>query len=104
MMEESESLDMLKGIMGENYNEDVARRVLYKFNGDLQQAASAMLEGDTGETTHSAWQVNTNNQTNYNMQASGSGSGALNAPRRTNTPCPPEGMKEQDVVHLCDCC
>lgn len=89
---ENESLELLHGMMGESFDADVARRVLKKFGGDLNQAAAAIIEGDTGESALSSWQKGPISQVNYNSQASGSSSGALNAPQRTNTPCPPDGL------------
>lgn len=101
---ESESLELLQGLMGEGFDADVARRVLKKFGGDLNQAAAAILEGDTGESAISSWPTNSISQANYNSQASGSSSGALNAPQRTNTPCPPEGLPVQFLLsNAADC-
>ncbi|KAF7969673.1 hypothetical protein HWV62_26731 [Athelia sp. TMB] len=44
---EQESLDLLVSLMGDG-DPEVAKRVYKKFNGDMQRAASAILEGDTG--------------------------------------------------------
>lgn len=47
---EQESVDMLTAMMGETVSDpEIARRVLRKCNGDLQKAATAILEGDRGE-------------------------------------------------------
>ena len=44
---EQESLDLLVSLMGDG-DPEIAKRVYKKFNGDMQRAASAILEGDTG--------------------------------------------------------
>jgi hypothetical protein len=49
---ESENVEMLTAMMGD-LDPNVARRVLRKCNGDVQKAATAILEGDRGEVT--AW-------------------------------------------------
>lgn len=49
---EQESVDLLTSMMGSGdsaSDQDVARRVLRKFNGDMQKAATAILEGDHGD-------------------------------------------------------
>ncbi|KAL5514775.1 hypothetical protein ACEPAG_2091 [Sanghuangporus baumii] len=75
-------VQLLQGMMGDDLDADVARRVLAKHNNDIQAAASAILEGDRGEDFNS---VNTwSNEDSFDTGAGGSG--ALNVPRRTNTP------------------
>jgi hypothetical protein len=45
---EQESVDTLTAMMGAS-DPEVARRVLRKYDGDVQKAATAILEGDRGE-------------------------------------------------------
>jgi len=47
---EHENVELLAGMMGD-LDPEVARRVLRKCNGDVQKAATAILEGDRGEAT-----------------------------------------------------
>jgi hypothetical protein len=48
--EEQESVDFLTAMMGDAVSDPaVARRVLRKCDGDVQKAATAILEGDRGE-------------------------------------------------------
>jgi hypothetical protein len=48
--EEQESVDILTAMMGDAVSDpEVARRVLRKCDGDVQKAATAILEGDRGE-------------------------------------------------------
>ncbi len=44
---EEENVTFLTSMMGDG-DPDVARRVLRKHNGDMQKAATSILEGDTG--------------------------------------------------------
>ncbi|OAX43748.1 hypothetical protein K503DRAFT_680461 [Rhizopogon vinicolor AM-OR11-026] len=53
-VKESETIDMLIAVMDGGVDRDVARRVLRKFDGDVEKAASAMIEGDRGEETQSS--------------------------------------------------
>ncbi|KZP12925.1 hypothetical protein FIBSPDRAFT_869788 [Athelia psychrophila] len=46
---EQESIEVLTSLMGDG-DPEVARRVYRKFNGDMNRAATAILEGDTGES------------------------------------------------------
>ena len=48
--QEIESLEMLRGILGDSLNADVALSLLRRNDGDLNKTASALLEGDTGDT------------------------------------------------------
>lgn len=43
----SESLEFLIAMMGDNIDRNVARRVLDKFNGDVEKAADSLLSGET---------------------------------------------------------
>ncbi|KAL5497943.1 hypothetical protein ACEPAH_2874 [Sanghuangporus vaninii] len=95
-----EYVQLLQGMMGDDLDADVARRVLAKHNNDIQAAASAILEGDRGEDFNS---VNTwSNE--HPFDTSAGGSGALNVPRRTNTPrtTPERGQPSTtgDVIDL----
>ncbi|KAL5520705.1 hypothetical protein ACEPAF_2707 [Sanghuangporus sanghuang] len=95
-----EYVQLLQGMMGDDLDADVARRVLAKHNNDIQAAASAILEGDRGEDFNS---VNTWS-TEDPFDTSAGGSGALNVPRRTNTPrtTPERGQPSTtgDVIDL----
>ncbi|THH08979.1 hypothetical protein EW145_g2341 [Phellinidium pouzarii] len=94
MQNEEENITMLQSMMG-NLDAEVVRRVLVKHSGDIQAAASAILEGDRGEETSAPWPVE--------FHAESSSSGALNAPRRPNTPRSPEiscPSKDKDVIDL----
>ncbi|KAG2366383.1 hypothetical protein BDR07DRAFT_1328292 [Suillus spraguei] len=51
---ESNNIELLITLMGGSVDHEVARRVLRKFDGDVEKAASAMLEGDRGEDTQSS--------------------------------------------------
>ncbi|KIJ59889.1 hypothetical protein HYDPIDRAFT_99805 [Hydnomerulius pinastri MD-312] len=58
---EGESVEMLMGVMGDDFDRDVARRVLRKYDGDVEKAASALLEGERGEEVQapvSDWRSN----------------------------------------------
>ena len=44
---EEEKVTLLTSMMGDG-DPEVARRVLRKHNGDMQKAATSILEGDTG--------------------------------------------------------
>lgn len=47
---EQEAVDILTAMMGDTVSDpEIARRVLRKCDGDLQKAATAILEGDRGE-------------------------------------------------------
>lgn len=51
---EQESVDFLMSMMGDQISDpEIARRVLRKCNGDMQKAATAILEGDRGEQLQS---------------------------------------------------
>ena len=44
---EEEKITFLTSMMGDG-DPEIARRVLHKHNGDMQKAATSILEGDTG--------------------------------------------------------
>jgi hypothetical protein len=44
---EEEKITLLTSMMGDG-DPEIARRVLRKHNGDMQKAATSILEGDTG--------------------------------------------------------
>lgn len=46
-VDEEENVTFLTSMMGDG-DPEVARRVLRKHNGDMQKAATSILEGDTG--------------------------------------------------------
>ena len=50
---DEEKVTILTSMMGDG-DPDVARRVLRKHNGDMQKAATSILEGDIGEDTWAA--------------------------------------------------
>ncbi|KDQ64316.1 hypothetical protein JAAARDRAFT_187660 [Jaapia argillacea MUCL 33604] len=62
--EEQLNIEILTGMMAGELDEHVARKVLRKHGGDMQKAASAILEGDRGEVAAGG-------------NAGGSGSGSL---------------------------
>ncbi|KAI0038627.1 hypothetical protein FA95DRAFT_1194206 [Auriscalpium vulgare] len=51
-VQEEENITLLTSMMGD-VDPDVVRRVLRKHNGDVQKAASSLLEGDTAEPSTS---------------------------------------------------
>ncbi|KAG1903591.1 uncharacterized protein F5891DRAFT_77642 [Suillus fuscotomentosus] len=51
---ESNNIELLIALMDGSVDHEVARRVLRKFDGDVEKAASAMIEGDRGEDTQSS--------------------------------------------------
>jgi len=51
---EFENIEMLITVMDGAVDHEMARRVLRKFDGDVDKAASAMIEGDRGEETQSS--------------------------------------------------
>ncbi|KAG1752094.1 hypothetical protein EDB19DRAFT_1903493 [Suillus lakei] len=51
---ESNNIELLITLMDGGVDHEVARRVLRKFDGDVEKAASAMIEGDRGEDTQSS--------------------------------------------------
>ncbi|KAG2134094.1 hypothetical protein DEU56DRAFT_950266 [Suillus clintonianus] len=52
---ESNNIELLITLMDGGVDHEVARRVLRKFDGDVEKAGSAMIEGDRGEETSSLW-------------------------------------------------
>ncbi|TFY68606.1 hypothetical protein EVJ58_g910 [Rhodofomes roseus] len=48
---EQEDVEMLMGLMGNAVSAEVAFKVLRKHKGDMDKAASALIEGDVGETS-----------------------------------------------------
>ena len=46
-VDEEENVTFLTSMMGDG-DPEIARRVLRKHNGDMQKAATSILEGDTG--------------------------------------------------------
>ncbi|KAI6015277.1 hypothetical protein F5J12DRAFT_524359 [Pisolithus orientalis] len=46
---EAENVKLLTDMMGDHVDREVAQRVLRKYEGDVEKAASAMLEGERGE-------------------------------------------------------
>ena len=52
--DDQESVDFLMSMMGDQISDpEIARGVLRKCNGDMQKAATAILEGDRGEQLQS---------------------------------------------------
>jgi hypothetical protein len=51
---ESENIALLITLMDGGVDGEVARRVLRKFDGDVEKAASAMIEGDRGDEAQSS--------------------------------------------------
>ncbi|KAG6372901.1 hypothetical protein JVT61DRAFT_7341 [Boletus reticuloceps] len=48
-IKEEETVDMLTGLMGEGFDREVTRRILRKYDGNVDKAAGALLEGERGE-------------------------------------------------------
>ncbi len=46
---EQDNIDFLASMMGGDLNQEVARKVLWKHNGNVEKAADAILQGDRGE-------------------------------------------------------
>jgi hypothetical protein len=46
---EEETVDMLTGLMGDGFDREVARRILRRYDGNVDKAAGALLEGERGE-------------------------------------------------------
>jgi hypothetical protein len=46
---EQDNIDFLASMMGGDLNREVARKVLWKHNGNVEKAADAILQGDRGE-------------------------------------------------------
>ncbi|KAF8839694.1 hypothetical protein BDN67DRAFT_737341 [Paxillus ammoniavirescens] len=58
---EEETVDMLVGLMGGDFDREVARRILRKYEGDIDKTAGALLEGERGEDlppTLLSWRTN----------------------------------------------
>jgi hypothetical protein len=45
---EEQSVTILTSMMGDGGDPEMVRRILRKHNGDVQKAATSILEGDTG--------------------------------------------------------
>ncbi|KAH8112250.1 hypothetical protein DFH11DRAFT_1879322 [Phellopilus nigrolimitatus] len=96
MQNEQENIELLQSMMGD-LNADVARRVLIKHKGDIQAAASAILEGDRGDESAVSWPMD------YNADSGSGSGGGPNVPRRPNTPRASESSKtskEKGVIDL----
>ncbi|KAI6014460.1 hypothetical protein PISMIDRAFT_26984 [Pisolithus microcarpus 441] len=54
---EAENVKLLTEMMGDHSDREVARRVLRKYEGDVEKAATAMLEGERGDDdqSHQLW-------------------------------------------------
>ena len=48
-LREEETVDMLTGLMGDDFDREVVRRILRKYGGDVDKAAGALVEGERGE-------------------------------------------------------
>ncbi|KAF9242275.1 hypothetical protein BU15DRAFT_44007 [Melanogaster broomeanus] len=58
---EEETVDVLISVMGEDFDREVARRILRKYDGNIEKAAGALLEGERGEEpppSISSWRSN----------------------------------------------
>ena len=53
---EEENVTFLTSMMGDG-DPEIARRVLRKHNGDMQKAATSILEGDTGVEDPANWPI-----------------------------------------------
>ncbi|KAI0267397.1 hypothetical protein BC834DRAFT_968906 [Gloeopeniophorella convolvens] len=85
--DEEQGVVFLTSMMGDTVDPEVARRVLRKHNGDMQKAAMAMVEGDTGadETT---WPSNF------------SSLGDVSTATGPSTPPPSKPEREKAVIDL----
>lgn len=68
---ESDGVELLAGMMGGDFDQEEARRVLRKHKGNVQKAAEAILGGDRGEDVSTSWQ--TSQEPVYADPASSSG-------------------------------
>ena len=48
-IKEEETVDMLTSLMGDGFDREVARRILRKYDGNVDKAAGALVEGERGE-------------------------------------------------------
>ncbi|KAG8215977.1 hypothetical protein J3R82DRAFT_7960 [Butyriboletus roseoflavus] len=46
---EEETVDMLTSLMGDGFDREVTRRILRKYDGNVDKAAGALIEGERGE-------------------------------------------------------
>ncbi len=79
---EDENVTFLTSMMG-NEDPEIARRVLRKHNGDVQKAATSILEGDTG--AEDSWPTDFRNLIN----APASAADPSTPPRKRNDVLPP---------------
>ncbi|KAH7882908.1 hypothetical protein F5I97DRAFT_1930528 [Phlebopus sp. FC_14] len=95
-VKESESIDMLTSLMGGDFDREVARRILRKYNGDMQKAASAMLEGERGEdpVSQSSWASTSGSQMTMDTTAVGGIGSSSNQVR------PPSARPATPVIDL----
>ena len=71
---ESDGVELLAGMMGDDFELEEARRVLRKHKGNVQKAAEAILGGDRGEDVSTSWNTSqTSQETVYADPASSSG-------------------------------
>jgi hypothetical protein len=71
---ESDGVELLAGMMGGDFGQEEARRVLRKHRGNVQKAAEAILGGDRGEDVSTAWNTSqTSQETAYADPTSSSG-------------------------------
>jgi hypothetical protein len=65
---EEESITFLTSMMGDG-DPEIARRVLRKHNGDVQKAATSILEGDTG--AEDPWPADFGSSTDVSISVAG---------------------------------
>lgn len=65
---EEESVTILTSMMGDG-DPEIVRRVLRKHNGDVQKAATSILEGDTG--AEDPWPSNFGSSTDVSISVAG---------------------------------
>ena len=82
----AEKIQLLQGLMGD-LDAETAREVLMKHNGDIEAAATAMLDTKERAEPRTAW-IETSGFDDVNMSSSSATTTQI--PRRTNTPRSPE--------------
>jgi hypothetical protein len=65
---EEETITILTSMMGDG-DPEIARRVLRKHNGDVQKAATSILEGDTG--AENTWPSDFRSQADVSISVAG---------------------------------
>ena len=87
---EEETVDMLTGLMGEGFDREVTRRILRKYDGNVDKAAGALVEGERGEELigHAPGPGQSQSQGWPAIQGAGSSASGWPAARPTQTQTP----------------